>query len=178
METIDRLDKVEDKFAEQSRPDPMEDPDGYDRWILDRAKREIQKDQKPTEQPVQANMPPDERLAIQVSAAKDAYSDYNELVTNELEQEISADPVLRKEVWESPNPAIAAYKYAKKKADSIAQHRSLNLDKGHVEGGGEPPPPEPPKVELTDEEKHHADMFGIPHEKFAKQKQFINSRGY
>jgi len=175
-DALEKIGKIEDKFEEQARPDPLEDPEKYDEWMTEKAVRRMKKADPPVD-PTPAQPSITEKLEIQIETVKGVYSDYNELVNHDLENEIQADPLLRRDIWGSKNPALAAYKYAKDKEAKAAADRKEKIDRGFVEPGGEPLTPTK-TTKLTLEQERAADVLGIPRDKYIKQLDFINTRGY
>jgi hypothetical protein len=163
----------EDKFSDINKPDPELDREGYEKWIIDKAKREALRDQgtKPKEEPP----PPVKKGKVDMREIEYAgeHEDYYDVI-NTIREEVQKNPNVSTQIWNSTHPFEAAYKYGKAKQKREAQRKKALDDQGFVEGNN-PPPPET-KVTLSNEEKRAAKMLGVSEEAYAKQKKFIESK--
>jgi len=165
---------VEDKLAETNRPDPIDDPDGYERFVIDKAKREIKKESTP-DVPLKDSydfkaIGQQEQQLSQVPE----YNDYFEVVKT-ANADMNTDPILRREILSATNPALAAYQYAKAKGKKAAAATDSLADQAYAEGGT-PPPGNLKKGEPTDQQKHTAKLLGVDIKKYMKQVEHIEKQ--
>ncbi len=166
------VDSVVDKVSEGDRPNPTEDPEGYDNYIIEKMERK-QKQPAPIPARVanqQVKLPNTAKNEAMENAMAAAKSDYYEVITT-VRADIERDRVLYNEVWGSPNPYQAAYKYGTEKAKRAKQDKDDNTDQGHVEGGTTHT--EADKLTLDAAEKRMAAKVGITEERYLKQKIII-----
>jgi hypothetical protein len=148
-----KLEEIEKSRApkDPEEPDPLTDPDGYKTWH----KFQLAKKDKEIEERIAK-----ERIQTQIEVQKELHSDYMDAVAV-VEREMARDQELQKKIWNSENPAKAAYQYGRKKIDETAKadkeedDRQARLDQGEV---AKPTPPAPKKEEqgLSEEQKRVA----------------------
>ena len=159
------MDKVEDKVFATDRPDPTDEPEAYDAWILAKAEKKKPKVVPPAK--------PQNEFQEQIDGVRDIYDDYDE-VLNWISPKIDKDQELKDKVWPKKNPALAAYTLGKKMMKAEKQ-RASDIDKGVVEGDS-PAPPTTGKRKLSDSEKSTAKKLGIPEDKYLNQVIYIEGR--
>ena len=174
-----------DKMDVQQRPDPVSEPEKYEAWIIQRAKRELEKEFKPepkipTPEPTynrpepQINAERQEQIRYQIAAMEAAYDDYTDMVSL-AERDMGNDPVLRNEIWSAPNPAKKAYQYAKQKLERAQQEKQQMNTQTFTES---PSQGQPPSTQGLDEEQRRAaQKLGIGEEAYAKQIQAMKKAG-
>ena len=176
---LERFDAFEGRFEDDREPDRFEEPQKHDEWLMKKFKREILKDvqpQTPQEpaQPIATNQKiTPEQLASQEASMRILYDDYDDVI-EEAKKDMTNDPMLRSEVWQSNSPPKKAYEYIIKKRERAKQQRDTGLDQQFVEGGGAPTGAQP--KQLTKEQKDVADKMGISHEDYKKQLDIIEGR--
>lgn len=184
------LSKVEEQFDEQNRPDPVEDPNGFAKWMYEKAMRDLKKQQvmnttfDPTSQPdpnsgIGPTMPmtqtPDmQRLLIQEEVQRNLHADYDEVIA-EVNEDMTRDPVLRNQIWSSPNPAAEAYKYGVEKRKRMSSQRQAQLNQGYVEGST-PPADNDQLDKPTPEQERIARALGIPIKDYMEQLRYIQKQ--
>ena len=163
---------VEDQLLETSKPDKDEDPEGYEKWLTDKIKRDVQKTEtpKPVQQPQQQKPPQAAPIEeIEFAAGRD---DYWQII-GEVNRDIQADQNLMGRIFATSNPYEAGYRYGKAKLNKKANERKALEDQGFVEESSS-------KVEkktvLTKEQEYAAQMLGISKDKYAEQLQIIEQR--
>jgi len=162
MESIDaRLDSKEVAEA----PNPVEDPEGYAKFHEERR----QKDKIAADRKIA-----DLQFNLQQEAQRDAHEDYDEVV-NLVNAAMSKDPDLDKKIMKSSNPPKEAYKIGKTMLKEIEEKAHAEAQ-GHVEIGSDPPVKTKESPKLTADEIRIADLMGVSHEKYRKQRDYINSR--
>jgi len=156
---------VEKKIPEPARPDPAEDPVGYDQWMMDKIKREMAPKPEPYKVP-ESKKPVQEinqTLLAQEAAMAAVYDDYYQ-VAETIANKMKTDSVLRDEIMSSPNPAKALYNHhlrLKGKSDD-------DMNRGSVDTGGGYEPSKG-KVELSPEQKQMANFLGVSEKQYAQQ---------
>uniref|UniRef100_A0A6M3XT95 Uncharacterized protein n=1 Tax=viral metagenome TaxID=1070528 RepID=A0A6M3XT95_9ZZZZ len=171
----DSISGVKDKISIAERPDPLDNPKEYDKWMIEQAVRAIEKKAKPEPVP-QTTGKPTEKILAQIEAMSDAHDDYDEMAAL-AEEDWKNDPVLKREIFSSANPPKTAYNYGKKKAAGKKTERDKNIDKSYVEPGGDPPG-KPTEGKPTPEQKRVAKALGVPIDKYMEQvKHIAKSRG-
>jgi len=171
----DSIYEVKEKISIAERPDPLDNPKEYDRWMIEQAVRAIEKKAKPEPVP-QTTGKPTEKILAQIEAMSDAHDDYDEMAAL-AEEDWKNDPVLKREIFSSANPPKTAYNYGKKKAAGKKTERDKNIDKSYVEPGGDPPG-KPTEGKPTPEQKRVAKALGVPIDKYMEQvKHIAKSRG-
>ena len=164
------VDTLYDKVSSADRPDPMSDPEAYDQWILDRAKRTLAKPVVP-EVPKPVAPVKADKVQKQVAVMRSIYDDFDQIVEF-AKDSLNKDPVKKNELVFSDNPPRALYEYGLEQKNAISNKRNANLESARVEGGS--PPPTEKKVVLTPEQEHARKMLGISHKDYVKQLEFIN----
>ena len=178
----ERIYGVEDQVLDaRPAPDPVEDPEGYSQWVRDKIQRDLEREKRQKEleelsqtiqQPVQQQ--PQQQtspiLAAQIAAMEAQYDDYNAMIIY-ADKDIKNDAVLRNEIYQSENPAKAAYNYAVKKFERNRVRRKEMGQQSFVEDSSPSPPPK--TKELTDAELKVARALGIKPEDYKKQKEYI-----
>lgn len=158
------LDKIEDRDIETARPDPVEKPEEFVKWIEAKVKRDYEKEQRAKAATPVTNDP---KLNMQIIAASTIYADYNDMV-KEVQSDIDNDPILRNQIWGSPNPPIAAYKYGLEKRARNGGEDNARKKQGYVEGGS-PHEGDRDRGGLTPDQEKMAARLGIPKDKYKKQ---------
>ena len=164
------IDNLTDKVTKGDRPDPNEDPEAYDTYIMER----MQRKQRTTTPPRQTTTTPpvntrQQAMEDAMAAAKD---DYYQVIAV-AKPDIDRDRVLYNQIWGSPNPYQAAYKYGTDKAKRANQSRDDTTEQGYVEG--ETIHTDTPRKSLSAAEKQMAANLGIKEENYLKQREFINN---
>ena len=171
------MDGLYDKVSASDRPDPMADPEGYDRWLLDRAKRELTKKEKaaaPVKPPAPEKL---DKVKQQLGIMKSIYDDYDQ-VAEFAKGFLDKDPIAKNDLVFSENPPRALYEYGLKKKAELSSQRSRNIDAAAVEGGT-PPVSSKGVVQLTPEQERARLGLGISKEAYMKQLEIIQKkRGY
>jgi hypothetical protein len=172
------MDGLYDKVSASDRPDPITDPEGYDKWILDRARREVQKGSKPkNEKAVKATPEKIDKVNQQVGIMRSLYDDYDQ-VTSLAKEFINKDPVKKNDIAFSDNPPRALYEYGLEKKKAIGNNRDRNLDAARAEGGALPAGNKK-TTELTPAQERARLGLGISKEAYMKQLEIIEKkRGY
>lgn len=133
-----KLEELERSRAakEPDEPDPVADPEAHRAWVK---YRDAKKDKEVQDLLLK------ERLAMQIDVQKELHSDYVDAVTI-AERDAARDADLQKKIWNSENPAKAAYHYGRKKMDEIAkadkeeEDRQTRLDQSEVAKPAHPAP--------------------------------------
>jgi hypothetical protein len=173
---ITRLEEIEKTKADRptpKAPDPVADPDAYKAWVeADKLeqKKEFDKELART------------RVETLIEVEAGLHPDYDEMVKI-AERDSEKDPELKKKIWNSRNPARAAYQYAKSKAeereklDKDETERQQRIRNSGVERGGDPPPAASGSDKLGDDEVRVIKNLW-PHLPFAdaKKKYLANKR--
>jgi len=164
------VNEIYEKVSVADRPDPNIDPEGYDRWILERAKRSLTKQSVPkVEKPVTREKV--DKVQQQVAVMRSIYDDFDQVVEF-AKDSLGKDPIKKNELVFSDNPPRALYEYGLEQKNALMNKRNKNLDSARVEGGSTPPKEN--KVILTPEQEHARKMLGISHKDYVKQLEFIN----
>ena len=174
-----------DKMDVQQRPDPVSEPEKYEAWIIQRAKRELEREFKPepkiaVPEPTynrpepQINAERQEQIRYQIAAMEAAYDDYTDMVSL-AERDMGNDPVLRNEIWSAPNPAKKAYQYAKQKLERAQQEKQQMNTQTFTESPSQGQPP--PTQGLDEEQRRAAQKLGIGEEAYSKQIQAMKKAG-
>jgi hypothetical protein len=146
-----RLDEIEKNKADRKAdppPDPTVDPEGYKKWH----EYELARKDKEYRDSLAA-----QRVQTMIEIEQGLHEDYAQVITA-VEREMERDPKLKKEIWESPNPARAAYKYGRKKMDERQNavkeetERQERLEQTKVERANAPAAPKE-EATVTDGEK-------------------------
>ncbi len=164
---------IQDDVSEKNRPDPMEHPEEYDKWMEARIRRNLSKEETARRVvPPKPQQPQDSaQKAIRFQAMEDAvatiYDDYYETI-EAIKGDLENDPYLAKSVWSSPNPFKKAYTLAKEKKEKSQKAKKTVEEQGFVEGGGET------KVDikdfrLTPDEQKIAKALRVTPEAYKKQ---------
>jgi hypothetical protein len=169
--------------AATPRPDPQEEPDKYDAWIIDQVMAKsksatpvapftpdltpVEKAQTPNVQYAPGS--PEFNLAVQEGVMRSLNSDYDEMI-GEAMQDIDGNTILRGEIFGSVDPAKAAYAYGKAKREKRASETKTALAQGHVESSTTPPAP---TSAFTPEEEAVCKGLGISKEDYRKQAEII-----
>ena len=168
---MSKVDTLEDKVADgKERPDPVDSPDEYDAWIMDKVERK-QKQIKPEDKKTDTDILPRDGSKEMEAAMAAVHDDYYGVITD-VNKAMANNPALEKEFWATPNPYQAAYKWWKKKEKQAKGERDDLIDQGDIEGGGTPPVDD--KTAPTAEQKHVAKILGISIEKYMKQQKDID----
>lgn len=173
---MDAMSGFENRFDDLSKPDREVDPDGYEKWLINKAKREAVQEQrqvKPKEEPPQQPQQPKGKVDMREVEFAGSVNDYYEIV-NPLVKELQENPSLSAQVWNSTNPFEAAYKYGKAKQRRASAQKQAIVDQGFVEGDSKKTVDQKPT--LTKEEKYQARMLGVTEEAYARQKAYIEGR--
>ena len=173
----DTLSSVEEKFQDVSKPNRDEDPEAYEKWFEDKVRREVKKDVAqqpripfiPRPQQAQPTLPIEE---VEFAAKN---PDYWETIAK-VNAELLRNPTILDQFRSTTNAFEAAYRYQKAKDNAVIEQRQSIENQGFVEGGS--PQPKGSPVELSPEEKNTAAALGISVDDYAKQKKFIESRGW
>ena len=170
------LDSIHGKLSDKERPDPIDEPEAYDTWMMEKIERKQRTVAAPTSPPTQTPTQPltQDRLNIQEDIMRSVYDDYDTMVTT-VQDDIKADPILRNEIFTSPNPAKKAYEYAKEKAGRTAGERNALDSQASLEGGTTSPDAAR-QITLTPEQEKAAkamEMFGVKREDYIKQLKHI-----
>ncbi|MEX2738586.1 MAG: hypothetical protein Q6356_005900 [Candidatus Wukongarchaeota archaeon] len=168
---------LEEKVADDKRPDPIADPEAYDEWILEKLERKQKKSSKEKPEKTGATLTPASgNLQVQEAIEARLHDDYWEVI-EKVKGDMDRDLVLRSTIMTDPNPPKKAYEYWQKKMEKEKGETEKHKAQGYVEGAthGEETST---KGELNEEQKFVADQLGISYEKYAKQLEHIEkSRG-
>lgn len=174
----DALDQMEDRFDEQNIPDPVEDKEKHAEYISRIARKQIERQNRPSPIPKPPPQPQRpaidrmrERVNTQIETMQLEHPDYFDVV-DPVEREMANDPILKKEIWSSPNPPHAIYDYGKKKMAAAEKKRTQGIKQGHVEGGTLPAG-KGGTTSLTPEQKTVAAKLGVSEKNYAKQLEHI-----
>jgi hypothetical protein len=168
------------KTLENSRPDPLEDPDAYDAWMVDKVKADMNFQTAPAVEPLTSKTPAssgkpaiDGRLQIMEQAVMDAFPDYLDVV-DVVKKDMDQNPVLQQSIMRAKNPFVEAYKYGTEASQKREAARKAQIQQAQVAApsGG----PVTQTVELTDVQKKTADQFGMSHKDYAAQVALIEAR--
>jgi hypothetical protein len=165
IEALDReLAELRAKAATPDKePDSMEDPEGWKKWN----ERKAASDREAIEAREKKA-----RLDIQIEACRTVYDDYDKLISKAVKA-MDRNPALAKKIWASPNPAKAAYQWAKSKQEKDDEGRdSLRTDEAPERGGHRP---KRRTVDLTRDEREAAAAMGISPEDWVKNRDAIPS---
>lgn len=169
---METLTGVEDKFSEVNKPDRIEDPEAYDNWLIEKAKREFKKEQstvkkEPEPTPINPQVDPYE------AAMRINHEDYDAIIQT-VNQDMAVDPVLRRDIMNKPPEKRYkdAYEYGKKRMEKVNTDRQANLDRGYVEGDTRPVDTTGKRV-LSPDEKRVAKLLGVSEEKYLNQVKAI-----
>jgi len=171
QELMAKVDGLEDKVADtKQRPDPVDDPDGYDAWILDKAERKLKqvKAEDKKEDILPAKKDSSKEMEFAMAAVHD---DYYQVIAD-VNKAMASNPALEKEFWATPNPYQAAYKWWKKKEKQAKGERDDLIDQGDIEGSTTTVAED--KDAPTADQKHAAKVLGISIEKYMKQVKAID----
>jgi len=167
------MDGLYDKVSVSERPDAITDPEGHDKWLSDKIKRDIKKDQTTPEiKPVPKKT--GTKVQEQAGIMKAVVDDFDEVITfaNEF---LKTDKMTRIDIANSENPPRALYEYGLKKKDELGEKRTADLNQALVEGGSTPPA-NIKTVPLTEEQERARIGLGISTKDYIKQRDFIDSR--
>ena len=168
-----RMDGLDDKLSEGTRPDAITDPEGHDKWLEDKIVRNLKREQpKPKTEP----QPKTNRIEEQQAVLRENFSDYDG-VMHLAKEYIEGDKLAKLAIMDTDNPPRALYEYGLKKKAEIAKQRSDSIAQAGVEGGGTPPS-EPVSTALTEVEKKMAHGLGITEKQYIAQKEYSVKRGY
>jgi len=171
----ERMDSLDDRVNEGSRPDAITDPEGHDKWLSDKIKRDIKREQpKPKIEPKAPQQV--SRVQEQAGIMKSLYPDFDQ-VANFANEVVKDDPVTKNDIAFSDNPPRKLYEYGLKKKAELTKQRSNNINQASVEGGS-PPPTTPVNPVLTSVQKKMAKGLGITEKQYIEQLKFANKRGY
>lgn len=170
--------RVEDQFAESSKPNREDDPEAYDNWLIQKTIRETQKAMMPQAQEAdpQAQAQPGQMTPLQIQALtmSSIYPDYHQAEA-EVAEIMKNDDALRVKIMSSENPPQAAYNFWKQMKQSDKTSQDQIAGQSYVESGTmETNPPAAPK--LTETQKRLAAALGVSEEKYLAQQKHINSR--
>ena len=166
-----------DKMDVQQRPDPVSEPEQYEQWLIQRAKREIEREFRaepkqpeiPTyeqpKQPAQDDARLDQ-IRFQIAAMEAAYDDYADMIRLS-DQDMANDPVLRNEIWSAPNPPKRAYQYAKQKLERAKQEKQQMNTQTFTESPSQGQATQP--TSLSEDQRRVASKLGISEDAYAKQ---------
>jgi len=182
------LDVLLDRMDVQQRPDPVSEPEKYEQWIIQRTKRELEKERKQDVKIPDIQPPPSpqqplpgvsqekiNRTQFQIAAMEATFDDYADMIAL-AEKDMGEDSVLRNEIWASQNPPKKAYQYAKQKLERAKQQQQTLNNQTFTEGPSSGQPPPSSNV-LSDEMKHTAARLGISEEAYAKQMEYMRKAG-
>jgi hypothetical protein len=149
----ERLEQIEKAKTEKEpdEPDPLTDPEGYKAYH----KFQMAKKDKEFQEAIAK-----ERIDRQIEVQKELHADYLDAV-KVAERDMTRDAELQKKIWNSENPAKAAYQYGKGKMDEIAkadkdeEERQTRLEQADVVKPT-PPPPKKEESDLTDDQRRVA----------------------
>ena len=174
------LNGIHDTIVDSNAPDPVENPDEYAEYVITKGKtageRKFKELKDEADVKKKADPPPvtDKRMEThkaQIAVMEDMYDDYGPLVDGVME-EMKSDTELYNRVWNSKNPAVEAYKYAKEKAADVKK----TTEQGFVESGGGPTAPSKGVTKLTVAQKQMAKQFGISEADYIEQVDIISKK--
>ena len=167
------MDGLYDKVSVSERPDAITDPEGHDKWLSDKIKRDIKREQPAPEPKPKVVV---SRVAEQAETLKGVFPDFDSVANfgNEL---LTNDPYAKLEIMDSKNPPRALYEYGLKKKGELSKKRADNIKQASVEGGGTPPT-EGGTTTLTSMQERARKGLGISKEDYIKQLDFSTKRGY
>lgn len=151
---------LESKMDMGTRPDPTEDPEAYEAYVLKKVQATLQPVEMPTFAPPQA--PPVQPVAPQGISAieyqaeimKTVYPDYS-TAAEEVNVEMKTNTFLANQIMSSENPPKAAYEYWKQKKGEAIQRNEQGTLEGSTFGVQQ-------KAEkLTEAEKRWAKNLGL-----------------
>ena len=163
------IDNVGSKISKNNRPNPEEDPEGYDNYLIEEVQRRQRAAAPPRKTTAPSVNPQQQAMENAMAAAK---SDYYEVI-NTVKADFERDRVLYNQIWGSPNPYQAAYKYGTDKANRAKQGREDSAEQGYVEG--ETIHTDTEKKTLSAAEKKTAAGLGISEKNYLKQREFIEN---
>lgn len=178
---------VQGALSSVTRPDPLEDPEGYDQWMKESVKREllqeIKGDSLQPEPPLPAYQPPPSsrpeydaippEMKAKQAVQESLHDDYAEMEAIAF-QDMEADPALRNHIISAPDPFKTAYEYGKRRKELLAQEKKKTTDQAYVESGTKPQP-DTPKRQMTDIERRIQMGLGIPEDKMLEQLKAIEA---
>lgn len=169
------------KAPEEPEPDPAADPEAYKTWHRHQlAKKEKEFSERREK----------DRVASLIEIESGLHPDDYDKAIKIAEREMARDASIKKKVWDSANPARAAYQVGRKYMDEAAQKekdekdRQERLESGDVHKDNPPPPKSPAENdELSSEEKRvirnlFPEMeFKEAAKKYAEQKKLLAGAG-
>ena len=168
------INDIQGRVAETPRPDPAEDPDGYDKWIMDKMTRSAKPATVPEFDMTQAQPQVLEtaqqaaarNLKVQEAEMMENYDDY-QFATQQVGKMMDNDFDLQNKIMSAKNPAMAAYRHYQK-----VKKNQNNLDRGSLDAGGGYEPPAPKQEKLSPAQKQMAKNFGLSEQQYADQLAF------
>lgn len=163
------------RVVEKPRPDPTEDPTGYDQWMMDKIKRDMNPSLVPDFDTGPVVKTVTGETAQQASARKlreqeeemiELHEDYL-FATQQVGKMMDSDYELQQKIMGAKNPALAAYTHYKK-----VKNKQDNLDRGSLGTGAGYEPSAAKKSALTPDEKQWARKLGVSEAQYAEQLAF------
>lgn len=173
------IEDIDSRVSETLRPDPADDPEGYEKWLTDKIMKSVG-----TVTPVAPvsvatpNTPSggsasNQKLVIQEHAMAALHEDFYE-VLEKVGTAMKSNEFLREEIMTHPNPPKKLYEYHQR----LLRQKEGNDDRGRVEAGGyDGAALSRNGNKLTSEQKSMAANLGLSDAVYKKQLDFMNKRG-
>jgi len=167
----DEIDALQDKI--EVRPDPMEDPDGYEKYLTKKTTRQLEREKRKIEKPVSKTSAQDkqakavETFNIQRDTLMGIYDDYDDVMAV-VTEEINGNQPLLDKLSANKNVPLAAYNYGKQVIRQRETQRNKNINQGYAEGGTAPPTSN--SKDFTDTDAKVCRDLGISKDVFIKYK--------
>lgn len=170
----DSILSTQDELSTANRPDPMEDPEGYETWITKKVERNIAKkgqDQNPN--PNQRAKRPNNQLIMQEAAMSSIHDDYYE-VAEKVMAEMKGNQNLYTEIMSKPNPPKALYDHHERQKSKSNDQNDQNQSQNFVEGNNQDQSVDVTK--LSQREKIVANRLGLSEKDYIEQRIIIDKK--
>ena len=177
QQLTEAMNKLAAISLQNSKPDPIDDPEGYENWLTAKIKSEIAPVSAPPE-PVKTVQKPEKpdmtRYTMMEGVVAETYPDYYDKI-GVVNEALKTDPTLGDRIWNTSNPYLEAYKLSSEIAAEKAAQRSATISQVSVEGATTMTANPKKDSNLTEDQKRVADKLGVSHKDYQKQLEIIGS---
>ena len=165
------LNNIDLKVSETTRPDPADNPEEYEKWLMDKVMKSLTTETKaplPIMEVSKEKTPVvDQRILMQEYAMAAMHDDYYD-VLKVVGDEMKTNEFLREEIITHTNPPKKMYEYHMR----LMQQKEKNADSGRTESGGY----DTKSDNLSEDQKAMAVNLGLSEQVYKKQLDFMNKR--
>ena len=165
------LNNIDLKVSETTRPDPADNPEEYEKWLMDKVMKSLITETKTplSTMEVSKEKTPvvDQRILMQEYAMAAMHDDYYD-VLKIVGDEMKTNEFLREEIITHTNPPKKMYEYHTR----LMQQKEKNVDSSRMESGGY----DTKSNKLSEDQKSMAANLGLSEQSYKKQLDFMNKK--